>query len=160
MSPKQDNTTRVSNRAARIVARGKGNWYRATTRRIKPEQAGMQVEGTDEKGNLDVKLSSAFDQAFAAVVSAHQTSEDAQVAIISAARQFAANRGSKRVWDIDLAAAIGFDWTPAGAQIFRAAYGLAARSIAASWPARIAETPYEDTPRGPVVDPSTGKVLA
>jgi hypothetical protein len=156
MAPKD--THRVSAKAARIVGRGKGTWYRATTRRIKPGDVGLELDGTDVKGNCDVKLSAAFDQAFAAVVSAHEAPEEAQVALVAAARIFATNRGSKRVWDIDLAAAIGYPWTPEGASEFRAAYGLAARSVAAAWPARVSETPFEDTPRGPVLDPATGRV--
>lgn len=150
---------RVSAKAARIVGRGKGNWRRATTRRISPGDVGFTLDGTDVKGNLDVKLSAAFDQALAAVVASHGSPEEAQVVLIAAARIWATNRNSKRVWDIDLAAAVGYDWTPDGARNFRSAYGLAARSVAAAWPARIEETPYDSTPRGPVVDPATGRVV-
>lgn len=158
--PKGTGTGRVSPEAARIVARGRGNWRRAVTRRIAPEVAGMPVPEGAEGGKVRVRMSPAGDAAVAAVASAHMSDDAAVTAIIAAASEFAANRGSKRAWDIDVAAAIGFEWTPEGANAFRAAYGIAARSVAASWPARPSETPYPETPRGTVVDPATGRVVA
>lgn len=158
MAPTTETTTRVSGKDARVVARGQGNWRNATTRRIKPENAGIAVEGVDAKGNLDVKLSPGFEAALAAVVAANESSPDAQVAMIAAARDFAAKRGAKRVWDIDLAAAIGFAWTPEGAAEFRTAFGLPSKNRTV-WPASVKQTPYADTPRGPVVDPKTGKLV-
>lgn len=158
MAPTSETTTRVSGKDARVIARGQGNWRNATTRRIKPDAAGIEVEGVDAKGNLDVRLSPGFEIALAAVVNANESSPDAQVAMIAAARTFAGNRGSKRVWDIDLAAAIGFGWTPEGAAEFRTAFGIPSKNRTV-WPSRISETPYEDTPRGPVVDPKTGKLV-
>jgi hypothetical protein len=159
-TPTGNGTGRVSPRAARIVGRGRGNWYRATTRRIVPDAAGFGTpDDADRAGGVRVRMSPAADAAVAAVAAAHMSDDAAVVAIHAAASAFASARGSRRVWDIDVAAAIGFPWTPDGASAFRAAYGIAARSVAASWPARVAETPYPDTPRGPVVDPATGRVV-
>lgn len=149
---------------ARIVNRGRGNWRNVTTQRIAgtTDVIAGAIASATPTGTV-VRLSAAATATIAAVVAHHVDDMAARGAIadeiIRAASVWAGNRGSRRVWDIDIAAAIGFPWTPDGATAFRnATPGV--RVPAVEWPSRVSETPDAATPRGPVVDPATGRDVA
>lgn len=149
---------------SKIISRGAGNHRNVTTQRVRPIEVGLEtpeggavVKVTDK--TADIGLSAGATAAVAAVVSVHVEDVKARPAIADAvilgAQTWAASRGCKKVWDIDVAAACGFPMTPEGATSFRKALGL--RVPAVEWPTKVSETP-DDRTTGLVIDPATGTV--
>lgn len=129
---------------------GRGNHRNVTTTRIRPQLAGMSpqeghaIEKMTAK-NADVKFSAGATQAWASVSNALTTKVADVIAV--GASEWAALRGSNRVWDIDFAAALGFEVTPGGASAFRKAYNL--KTPSTPWPTRPEVTPTAET-GGPI----------
>lgn len=128
-----------------IVEQGKGNQRSVTTYRISADGEKMSelapVTKTSAK-TADIKLSAGATRSAALVAE----SAGATDFILAAAAQWASNRGSKRVWDVDVACALGFDPTPEGAASFRKELGLQAPST--PWPTK----PEQNPAGGPIVD--------
>lgn len=146
-----------------VLARGKGHMQDVTTFRVRPQASG--ISPTDEavtvvkvtKGSADVKMSAGGTRGVAAIASVFgNTKADAAAGL---AAEWASHRGSKRIWDIDLACAVGFPRTPDGAKAFRQAFGLTGKQgVSTDWPTKVSETPTDKTPRGQVIDLTTGKI--
>lgn len=128
-----------------IVEQGKGNHAHVSTVRILANGEEMSelkpVRGHTAK-TVDLKLSAGATRAHALV----GENADARDAILRAAAQWASNRGSKVVWDVDVACAVGYEPTPEGAAAFRKELGLETPST--PWPTKPEQNPVE----GPVVD--------
>lgn len=146
-----------------ILSRGKGHMQDVTTTRIRPQGMGVQPNEEDAsvvkvtKASADVKLSAGGTRAVAAIAQLFGNQKaDASAAL---AADWANHRGCKRVWDIDLACAVGFPRTPEGAKAFRVAFGLTGKTgVSTDWPTKVSETPTDDTPKGQVIDLATGKI--
>jgi hypothetical protein len=128
-----------------IVKEGSGNHALTTTYRIlangKQMEAFMPVEAVTDK-TVDVRLAPGATRAIPIV----GESADARDSILAAATEWASNRGSKRVWDVDIACALGFQPTQEGCAEFRKAHGLDTPSV--PWPNK----PEQNPTSGPVVD--------
>lgn len=128
-----------------IVKEGSGNHSLTTTYRILADGKAMEelvpVEAVTEK-TADVRLAPGATRAIPIV----GESADARDSILAAAAQWASNRGSKRVWDVDIACALGFQPTVEGCAEFRKAHGLDTPSV--PWPTK----PEQNPTSGPVVD--------
>lgn len=128
-----------------IVKEGTGNHALTTTYRILANGETMRefvsVEAVTDK-TVDVRLAPGATRAVPIVAE----SADARDAIVAAAAEWASNRGSKRVWDVDIACALGFDPTVEGVSEFRKAHSLETPST--PWPTKPEFNPVS----GPVVD--------
>lgn len=114
------------------------------------------VERTTAKAT-DVKFSASGTRAHALMTKLY--GNDVADAVAQEGVTWATNRNSNRVWDIDLGAASGFDWTPEGATAFRASINLSdVKDAGTPWPSSPKTTPRKDTPRGAVIDLATGIV--
>lgn len=142
-----------------IIQRGTGNWRNVTVTRVRPQDQGIAV--SDEartitkvtENTAEVKLSAGATVAWEVIENAH--GKGIADALIGAAIESAEARGSKRVWDIDLAFCAGFPVTPEGAAEFRKKYGIRRPSI--DWPTKPSETP--DPAFSPtVIDLDTGRI--
>lgn len=142
-----------------IVAAGNGNWRNVTVTRVRPQESGIDVaEGAAvaklAANSADVMLAAGATNGWKALEDAHGKAIADE--IVGAAVRWAQARGSKRVWDIDLAFAAGFEVSPDGAKAFRSAFGLKVPST--PWPNKPEQTPDPQF-KGPVVDVETGKLV-
>lgn len=128
-----------------IIESGKGNHKLVTVFRISGDVAHLVTNSCVAKHSpktADLRLSAGASRAAATV---SETSAATDI-VLGAAAVWAANRGSKRVWDVDVACALGYDPTPEGVTRFRRELGLPTPST--PWPTRPDQNPKE----GPVVD--------
>jgi hypothetical protein len=146
-----------------VLQSGKGHMKDVTTLRIRPQAMGVAPSDEDvtvvkvTKASADVKLSAGGTRAVGAIASVFGNKKADAAAALGA--DWASNRGCKRIWDIDIACAVGFPRTPEGAKAFRSAFGLTGKGgVSTDWPTRVSETPTDKTPKGQVIDLTTGKV--
>lgn len=143
-----------------VQTRGEKHMKDVTTYRIRPNDGGMSVvEGASSvvavtAKSADVKFAASGTRAMSLLTSAY--SAKVADAIAAAGSEWAQHRGSKRVWDIDLACAVGFDRSPEGAAEFRKSIQLPTPST--PWPSRVSETPDAKTLKGTIIDPATGRI--